>query len=109
MKARIPRTATHGHLRRTNQQLLLRAVYTGLANSRTELAQEMGMAKPTVSDLIGELIDQGYLIEKGFGKSTEEGGKRPRLLEFVPDARQVIGISIETARVTGVLTNLDGQ
>lgn len=103
------RKATHGQLRRDNRQLLLRGVYTGLASSRAELAQETGLAKPTVSDLISELIDEGFLIETGLGQSTDEGGKRPRLLKFVPNARHVIGISINADRISGVLANLEGQ
>jgi hypothetical protein len=101
--------ATHGQLRRENRQLLLRAVYTGLASSRAELALETGLAKPTVSDLIGELINEGFLMEKGLGQSTDEGGKRPRLLEFVPGARHIIGVSLTVDRVMGVLANLDGR
>jgi predicted NBD/HSP70 family sugar kinase len=106
------RKATHSQLRRTNRQLLLRAVYSGLSTSRAALAHETGLTKPTVSQLIQELIDQGYLVETGFGSSTEEGGKRPRILEYVPNARQVIGLSLTALRVTGVigvLANLDGQ
>src|SRR5512143_817314 len=106
MKAR---KATHGQLRRENRRLLLRAVYSGLANSRAELAQETGLAKPTVSELIGQLIEEGYLVETGLGQSTDEGGKRPRLLKFVPDARHVIGISLNANRAQGVVANLEGQ
>jgi len=100
---------THGQIRRKNRQLLLRIIYNGLANSRVDLANETGLAKPTVSDLIGELIDEGYLVETGFGQSTEGGGKRPRLLKFVPGARHVIGISLSGERALGVLSDLDGQ
>ena len=103
------RKATYGQLRHKNRQLLLRAIYTGLASSRAELAQETGLAKPTVGDVIGALIAEGFLIEKGLGQSTDEGGKRPRLLEFVPDARHVIGVSLTAERILGVLANLDGQ
>ncbi len=101
--------ATRGQLRKHNRQLLLRAVYSGLANSRAALAQETGLAKPTVSALIGELIDEGLLIEEGFGQSSEGGGKRPRLLKFVPDARHVIGISVNSDKIVGLLTNLNGD
>jgi predicted NBD/HSP70 family sugar kinase len=103
------RKATHGQLRRENRQLLLRAVYSGVANSRADLAHETGLAKPTVSDLIGTLIDEGYLVETGFGQSTDEGGKRPRLLEFVAEARHIIGLSLKAEQVFGVLANLDGH
>lgn len=101
--------ATHEQLKRHNRQLVLRAVYGGLANSRAALAQATGLAKPTVSSLIGDLLEEGLLTERGRGPSTGSGGKRPRLLEFMPAARQVIGISINQARASGVLSNLAGE
>ncbi len=101
--------ATREQLRRHNRQLMLHAVYSGLADNRAALALETGLAKPTVSDLIGELMDEGLLIEVGRGQSTDSGGKRPTLLQFVPDARQVVGISLDIDRVRGVLCNMAGK
>jgi predicted NBD/HSP70 family sugar kinase len=101
--------ATHGQLRQHNRELLLRAVFNGVADNRAALALETGLAKPTVSELIGELIDDGLLVEEGHGPSTEGGGKRPRLLKFVPTARHIIGISLSEERVLGALAVLDGR
>jgi predicted NBD/HSP70 family sugar kinase len=104
-----PSKATREQLKRHNRLLLLRAVYAGLADNRAALANETGLAKPTVSDLIAEMIDEGFLVESGRGESTDSGGKRPTLLQFVPDARQVIGVSLTDGRIAGVLANLAGQ
>lgn len=101
--------ATRQDLKLHNRLTLLRAVYDGTADNRAALAHVTGLAKPTVSDLIGELIAEGLLEESGHGESTETGGKRPRLLVFVPASRQVIGVSIDTYRVMGVLSNLAGR
>ncbi|MCC6801912.1 MAG: ROK family transcriptional regulator, partial [Anaerolineae bacterium] len=101
--------ATREQIRQHNRQLLLRAVYTGLADNRAALAAETGLAKPTVSDLIGELIADGLLEESGRGESTDSGGKRPTLIRFVPNARQVIGVSLDNGRAFAVLSNLAGQ
>ncbi|MEP7293221.1 MAG: helix-turn-helix domain-containing protein, partial [Chloroflexota bacterium] len=101
--------ATREQIRQHNRQLLLRAVYTGLADNRAALAAETGLAKPTVSDLIGELLEDGLLVESGRGESTDSGGKRPTLIKFVPNARQVIGVSLDNGRVFAVLSNLAGQ
>lgn len=101
--------ATREQLKRHNRQLVLRAVYYGLADNRAALAQETGLAKPTISDIISELMSEGLIVEGGRGESTDSGGKRPTILRFVPDARQVIGISLESHRVTGVLSNIAGK
>lgn len=105
----IPAKATHEQLKRHNRQLLLRAVVSGLANSRASLAHITGLAKPTVSDLIAELMAEGFLAEGEFGEAGEAGGKRPRLLEFQPNARQIIGASVSADGVTAVLSNLSGD
>ena len=101
--------ATRSKLRLHNQQLVLRLVYSGEADNRAALAQKTGLTKPAISNLVAELIEEGLLEEGGYGESTESGGKRPRLLNFVSEARQVIGVSINYDQFIGVMTNLDGQ
>jgi predicted NBD/HSP70 family sugar kinase len=102
------RKATRTQLRRHNRLLILRAIYAGEADNRAALAQATGLAKPTVSELVTELIESGLVEEGGPGESSEAGGKRPTLLRFVPDSRQVIGASIDAHAVHAVLVNLDG-
>jgi predicted NBD/HSP70 family sugar kinase len=110
VKARHPSDkATHSQLKRHNRELVLRAIYHGIADNRAALAQETGLAKPTVSELVAELIDEGLLAENGHGPSGEGGGKRPRLVKFVPTARNVIGISLSEERAEGALAFLDGR
>lgn len=101
--------ATRGQLKWHNRQLILRAVYDGIADNRAAIAQETGLAKPTVSELVAELIQDGLLVESGLGESTDSGGKRPTLVKFVPNARQVIGVSITSEQIFGILSNLNGD
>ena len=96
-------------LRRHNLHLVLRAIYSGAAESRAELAVVTGLTKPTVSTLIGELLAEGFISERGPGRSSESGGKRPTLLRFEPRARQVIGVSVVGNRALGVLSDLAGE
>ncbi len=109
MNLKPSRKASASQIRQHNRHLILRAIHSGLADNRAALANETGLTKPTVSDLITELIDEGLLIEAGRGKAAGSGGKRPRLLEFVPNARQVIGVSLTETGVNGLLTNLNGE
>jgi predicted NBD/HSP70 family sugar kinase len=101
--------ATKSQLREHNRQLVLRSVYSGAATSRAALSLETGLTKPAISDLVNEWITEGLLTEEGWGESTDAGGKRPRLLRFIPDAREVIGVSINHNSIIGVLTDLSGQ
>jgi predicted NBD/HSP70 family sugar kinase len=101
--------ATRKQLKSHNRELVLRAIYTGAANTRASLAVETGLAKPTVSELVNELLEDELVEEGGHGASTVSGGKRPRLLRFVPTARQVIAITVSVDAINGCLANLDGS
>jgi len=96
-------------VRRHNLHLVLRSVYSGAAQSRAELAGVTGLTKPTVSTLVGELLAAGLISERGLGRSSDAGGKRPTLLSFEPRARQVIGVSVVGHRALGALSDLAGE
>ncbi len=101
--------ATREQLKRHNRRLILRSIYNGEADNRAALAQATGLAKPTVSDIVNDLLKLGFIIESGHGESTTSGGKRPRLLEFVPTARQIIGLAVKRHEVVAYLAYLDGR
>lgn len=100
--------ATRRQVKRHNQQLVLRAIYEGVADNRAALARETSLTKPTVSTIVSDLIDVGLVEEGGRGESTSSGGKRARLLNFIPTARQLIAITINTEQILGCLAYLDG-
>ena len=103
-----PRKATVEQLRRHNRHLVLRAIYSGVAETRAALASMTGLTKPTISNLVTELLSEGLVSERGPGRSSESGGKRPTLLRFEPDSRQVIGVTVSGSRILAVLSNLAG-
>lgn len=109
MTVRLRQPGSMEQLRRHNRHLVLRAIYSGAAESRAELAVVTGLTKPTVSNLVGELLADGLISERGPGRSGESGGKRPTLLSFEPRARQVIGVSVVGSRALGVLSDLAGE
>lgn len=105
----MTRKATHQGVKSHNRRLVLRSIFTGDATNRAALSNHTGLTKPTISDIVSELMADGLLEEHGHGESTESGGKRPRLLHFKHDARQIIGVSIDANRVYGALTDLSGK
>ena len=95
-------------LKLQNRRQVLRELYRLERTTRVALATGTGLTKPTISSLVAELIEEGLVTEDGLGRSTGQGGKRPTLLRFRPDARQVIGVAVERGKAVGVLADLIG-
>jgi predicted NBD/HSP70 family sugar kinase len=104
---RLPAKATHAQTRQHNHRLVLRTLYDFGPISRAEVARSTGLTRTTVSDLVGDLLDDGIVEEVGRGPSS--GGKAPILLSIIDDARQVIGLDLGEHTFTGALVNLRGD
>lgn len=75
--------------------------------SRAELARLTRLNKPTVSNLVAGLIDDGIVREIGSGVST--GGRRPILLEIRETSRLVVGTEIDARSCRLLLVSLTGE
>jgi predicted NBD/HSP70 family sugar kinase len=72
--------------------------------SRVELTQASGFSAPTVSIVVRRLIEEGFVVEVGHGRST--GGKRPALLQLSPSARFAIGLHLHEDGINFVIGDL---
>lgn len=79
--------------RRNNLALVLQALYDGPERSRADLARESGLTKVTVSDLVNELMRDGFLIERG-AAGDGRPGRRSTNLAFNPDARDIVALDL---------------
>jgi predicted NBD/HSP70 family sugar kinase len=75
--------------------------------SRIELAEMSGLTAASITRVVKALIAEGLVIETGFGDST--GGKRPSLIQLNPLARHAVGVSLDDARLTYVVTDAGGN
>ena len=91
-----PRSATVRDLRRTNRSRTLWALYLHGPLTYQGVAAAAGVSLATVSNVIGDLLRSGAVVEVG---SEESNGGRPRGLFHVrADAGHVIGVDVgETA------------
>jgi len=85
---------------------LLRLLLTGEQLSRAELARRTRLNKPTVSNLIARLLEEGVLREVGSGVST--GGRKPILLSIEAASRLAIGVEIDRSVCRLALADLQG-
>ena len=99
--------ATRKRTRMHNTHLVLKTIYDSLEISRADIARETGLTRPTVSDVVSELLGTGLVEEVGYGPST--GGKPPILLSVADDSRHLIGIDLASGEFRGAVVNLRGE
>lgn len=76
-------------------------------NTLSELGKEMDLSVPTVTKLVIELIDEGYVID--FGKVETSGGRRPNIYGLNPESGCFIGVDIKRFRVNLATINFKGE
>ncbi len=72
-----------------------------------EIAKEMDMSVPTITKLLGELQDEGFVVDSG--KQETNGGRRPSVYGLNPEACYFVGVDIRRFRVNVALTNFKGE
>lgn len=77
--------------------------------ARKDLAALTDLTKPTITDIVDELVSAGLIEEVGFAPSMSTGGRRPRLLAVRSDSHCVAGIHIGIQRMTVALTDALGN
>jgi predicted NBD/HSP70 family sugar kinase len=82
-------------------------IRSGGTVSRIELAERSGLTGASITRIVKSLIEEGLVIETGFGDST--GGKRPTLLELNSSARYAVGLSLDDTRLVYLVTDLGGR
>lgn len=66
-----------------NRMLVMNAMRDGKPRSAVDIALETGISRPTVVKAIQYFMDKGLVCSFGKGLSTESGGKKPELYQFV--------------------------
>ena len=94
--------------RRHHRSLLLQQLFREGPASRADLARASGLTRVTVSDLIGEMLGDGFVTELG-APAESRVGKPPTLVGLAADSHHIIGLDLsETDRMSGAVVNLAG-
>ncbi|MBR1706851.1 MAG: ROK family protein [Bacteroidales bacterium] len=70
------------------------------------LSEQLNASVPTVTKLIGELMDDGFMID--LGKSGTSGGRRPSIYGLNPEAGCFIGVDIRHSHASIAVTDFKG-
>lgn len=94
--------------RRHHRSLLLQHLFREGPASRADLARSSGLTRVTVSDLVAELLSEGFVSELGAPVESRVG-KPPTLVGLAADSHHIIGLDLsETDRMSGAVVNLAG-
>ena len=77
-------------LKLRNRQILLDFLRNSRETTVAEVSERIGLSKPTVKKMLAHYVAKGLVTPVGKGDSTEEGGKKPELFRFNPEAGYVI-------------------
>lgn len=86
---------------------VLRAIATNGPVSRAQLARDLGLSGPTLTQATKYLFDRGLIAEVKQSPST--GGRPATLLGLVANAGQVLGVKLAENHAVGVCVNLQSE
>ena len=97
------------HARGHNRALVLQTLFHQGAMSRADLSRETGLTRVTISDLVAELIADGFVAEIGVREASGPG-KPAMLVDLDRDGHRIVGLDLSGSDtiIGGVLT-LDGD
>lgn len=99
--------ANEGNKNAIIKKEIIRRYITSGDFSITNLSKEMNLSVPTITKLIGELMDEGFVED--FGKQGTNGGRRPSIYGLNPDAGYFVGVDLKTDFVEVGVIDFKGQ
>lgn len=96
-------------LKTLNKRLVLQCIIEEQATNRASIAKQLNLSKPTVSEIVRQLLEDEWIIETGSGSSDASGGRKPVKLSFNRKRSYIIGIDIGGTYVTLGLLDLRGE
>lgn len=97
---------TDGKNTSLKQQILRLCINEG-DYSLADLSKELNTSIPTITKLVGELIEDGFLEDKG--KQGTNGGRRPSIYGLRASAGYLVGVDIRRKFVSVAITDFKGS
>ncbi len=95
-------------IRNLNDRLVLNLIREHEEISGADLAQVTGLRPSTISNILKGLESKDLIVNRGKGKSTFKGGKRPFLWALNNNSIYSLGVDIEIGEVSLVILGMTG-
>src|SRR3954463_14004096 len=75
--------------------------------SRADISRRTGLSRSTISTLVGDLLDRGFVTEQAERANEHVGqGRPPVLLSLDPSAGTVVGVDFDHNRIRVAVSDL---
>lgn len=102
--------ASPSDVRRLNRSLIFNLLFPSGQCSRAELGRLTGLSRVAVSDVVGDMLDEGLIRENGHVFPVTGKGKRATLLSVDTTRLRIISIDLSQAwLIQGAVTDLLGM
>lgn len=92
-------------IKTNNKKRIIKILGEDRELTKLDISRRLDISIPTVTTIVGELIEEGIVEEAGVATST--GGRKPVIIRFLPNSRYSIGLDLGKDYVRAILTNLD--
>ena len=97
-------------IKQQNMENIKTILYRSAPLSRAQIANQLELTPPTITNIVGELIQQGVVQE--LEKTEGEGrgaGRKPINIDLVPGAHLSLGVSLGRDATHYCITDLRGK
>ncbi len=91
----------------SERRAILNLCVKGSIFSLADLAKELDTSIPKISRVVGELVEMGYLAERG--KFESSSGRRPSMYGLNPEAGYFVGIDVGQSSLSVAVTDFPGR
>lgn len=102
----LVRGSNHQSTKIQNRLMVLKLICTGTDVSRIEISRQTGLSKMSVTNIVNELIAEGYVTDRAGQLKNDSIGRNPISLEPNTDIYRVVGIYIARDYAIATLSNL---
>lgn len=98
---------TQEQISRINKVKIMQLIRKQSEITQQEISTSLGLSHTTVNSYIQMLIDEGLVEHAGIAASS--GGRKPKKVKFIAEARYSFGVSIAPESICIILVNLLGE
>lgn len=89
------------------KKAILNLCLKGSGFSLADFAKELDTSIPKITRIVGELVETGYLVDRG--KQASSSGRRPSIFGLNPEAGFFVGIDVGRSSLSIAVTDFPGR